>query len=219
VQDNCTGFRETFMGNAMDGGAPEQAVMRRPGLAAELRQLFRLSATDPAAARSRIRRAVGVLRARWTFRRCECGELVNVMGRVCVGGTGRIELGDRVQFWQGMLPQDLVCEEGAELTIGALSMFNYGVSIRAKRSVRIGKRCMFGSLVAIEDADGERVAPIRIQDDVWIGHRAIVGPGVTIGEGSVVSAGSVVTADVPAFSHAVGNPARCTPLPPSERHS
>ncbi|HTO98179.1 MAG TPA: acyltransferase [Myxococcales bacterium] len=193
--------------------------MRRPGLAAELRQLLRLTATDPSAARSRIRRALGVLRARWTFRRCECGELVNVRGRVLVENRGRIELGDRVQFWPGMLPQDLACEEGAELTIGALSMFNYGVSIRAKRSIRIGKRCMFGSLVAIEDADGERVAPIVIQDDVWIGHRAIVNPGVTIGEGSVVTAGSVVSADVPPFSHAQGNPARCRPLPPSERHS
>ena len=134
------------MGNAFDGGVPEQVALRRPGLAAELRQLLRLTATDPAAARSRIRRALGVLRARWTFRHCECGELVNVMGRVLVDSRGRIELGDRVQFWKGMLPQDLVCEEGAELTIGALSMFNYGVSVRAKRSVRIGKRCMFGSL-------------------------------------------------------------------------
>lgn len=37
----------------------------------------------------------------------------------------------------------------------------------------------------------------RVEDDVWIGHRAtIVGP-VTIGRGSIIAAGAVVTADVP----------------------
>ncbi len=206
------------MGNGFESGA-DQALARRPRLGAELRQLLRLSATDPAAARNRVRRAMGVLRARWTFRHCDCGELVNVQGRVCVKAQGRIGLGSRVQFWDGMIPQELVCDEGADLTIGALSMLNYGVSIRAHRSIHIGKRCMLGSLVEIEDTDGERAAPIAIQDDVWIGHRAIVGPGVTIGEGSVVSPGSVVLTSVPPFSHAVGNPAWCTPLPPSERHS
>ena len=206
------------MESSFQGGA-DQVLARRPRLGAELQQLLRLSATDPAAARNRIRRAIGVLRARWIFRRCDCGELVNVQGRVCVRAMGRIGLGSRVQFWEGMLPQELVCDEGADLTIGALSMLNYGVSIRAHRSVRIGKRCILGSLVEIEDTDGESAAPIVIQDDVWIGHRAIVGPGVTIGEGSVVSPGSVVLCDVPPGSHAIGNPAWCTPLPPSERHS
>jgi acetyltransferase-like isoleucine patch superfamily enzyme len=208
------------MGNAADGGVPDEALMlRRPRLAAELRQLLRLLATDPAAAQTRIRRALGVLRARWIFRKCKCGELVNVLGRVCVDMRGHIEIGDRVQFWQGMIPQDLVCAPGAELNIGALSMLNYGVSIRAHRSIRIGKRCMFGSLAHVEDKDGEHVAPIVIHDDVWVGPRAIVEPGVTIGEGSVISAGSVVKANVPRWSLAVGNPAKCSPLPPSERHS
>lgn len=206
------------MGNVASSEV-DQAVASRPRLGSELRHLLRLSATDPAAARNRIRRAIGVLKARWTFRRCQCGELVHVSGRVSVKTRGRIELGARVQFWEGMIPQELVCAEGAELTIGSLSMFNYGVSIRAQRSVRIGKRCMFGSLVAVEDTDGEHVAPIVIQDDVWVGHRVIVGPGVTIGEGSVIVPGSVVMANVPPWSHVVGNPARCRPLPPSERHS
>jgi acetyltransferase-like isoleucine patch superfamily enzyme len=33
-------------------------------------------------------------------------------------------------------------------------------------------------------------------------------PGVTIGEGSIIGAGSVVTKDIPAWSVAVGNPAK-----------
>ena len=51
-------------------------------------------------------------------------------------------------------------------------------------------------------------AAVRIEDKVWIGFNVIVLKGVTIGEGAVVGAGSVVVNDVPAWSVAVGNPAR-----------
>lgn len=50
--------------------------------------------------------------------------------------------------------------------------------------------------------------PITIEDDVWIGRRAIILPGVTIGEGAVIGAGAVVAKDIPPYSIAVGNPVR-----------
>ena len=37
------------------------------------------------------------------------------------------------------------------------------------------------------------IRPIVIEDDVWIGRRAIIMGGVTIGKGAVIGAGSVVT--------------------------
>jgi len=49
---------------------------------------------------------------------------------------------------------------------------------------------------------------IIIEDDVWIGAGAIVLTGVKIGQGSVIGAGSVVTKAIPAYSIAVGNPAK-----------
>jgi acetyltransferase-like isoleucine patch superfamily enzyme len=49
---------------------------------------------------------------------------------------------------------------------------------------------------------------VEIGDDVWIGAGAIVLGGVGIGTGAIIGAGSVVIDDVPAFSVAVGNPAR-----------
>lgn len=51
-------------------------------------------------------------------------------------------------------------------------------------------------------------SPISIEDDVWIGGRAVICPGVTIGAGAVIGAGSVVTRSIPAGIFAAGNPCR-----------
>lgn len=50
--------------------------------------------------------------------------------------------------------------------------------------------------------------PVIIGNDVWIGTRVIIMPGVTIGDQAVVGAGSVVTKDIPARAIVVGAPAR-----------
>lgn len=46
----------------------------------------------------------------------------------------------------------------------------------------------------------ENDKPITIEDDVWIGARAIILKGVTIGRGSVIAAGAVVTKNVPPYT-------------------
>lgn len=47
-----------------------------------------------------------------------------------------------------------------------------------------------------------------IGNDVWIGYRAIIMPGVTIGNGAVIAAGAIVTKDVPPYAIVVGSPAK-----------
>ena len=47
-----------------------------------------------------------------------------------------------------------------------------------------------------------------VGNDVWLGYRALVLPGVTIGHGAVVAAASVIASDVPPFAIVGGNPAR-----------
>ncbi|MDH3026960.1 DapH/DapD/GlmU-related protein [Gordonia alkanivorans] len=50
--------------------------------------------------------------------------------------------------------------------------------------------------------------PVVIGDDVWIGARVIILPGVTVGRGCVIGAGSVVAKDIPEYTIAAGNPCR-----------
>lgn len=50
--------------------------------------------------------------------------------------------------------------------------------------------------------------PVVIEDDVWIGARVILLPGVHIGKGAIIGAGSVVTKDVPPYAVCAGNPAQ-----------
>jgi len=63
-----------------------------------------------------------------------------------------------------------------------------------------------------------RRAPISIEDDVWIGARAIILKGVTVGRASIVGAGAVVTKDVPPYSIVGGNPATIIGTIPRERN-
>lgn len=96
---------------------------------------------------------------------------------------------------------------------------NYGCVVLDVCPVTIGQGCLLGPGVHLYTAthplDPETRAaglesgdPIEIGENVWIGGRAVVTPGVTIGDDAVVGAGSVVTRDVPAGTLVGGNPAR-----------
>lgn len=60
----------------------------------------------------------------------------------------------------------------------------------------------------IQEQGSTELRPVRIGNDVWLGTRVIIMPGVTIGDGSVVGAGAIVTKDIPPLSVAAGNPAK-----------
>jgi len=62
--------------------------------------------------------------------------------------------------------------------------------------------------ISINSQGNENEEPVIIRNDVWIGGRVIILPGVVINEGSVIGAGSVVTKNVEPYSIIAGNPAR-----------
>lgn len=96
-----------------------------------------------------------------------------------------------------------------------------GCSITACHHIKIGDRVLIGSGVLIIDTDAHPLlpterqinmlphsAPIILENDVFIGARAIILKGVHIGQGAVVGAGSVVVKNVAPFTIVGGNPAR-----------
>jgi acetyltransferase-like isoleucine patch superfamily enzyme len=95
-----------------------------------------------------------------------------------------------------------------------------GTEILDPEYVRIGDNVLLanctlighdGAISVLNRAYGvklDSVGKIDIRDNVFIGHRAIVMPGVTIGPDAIVAAGAVVTKDVPPDSVVGGVPAR-----------
>jgi acetyltransferase-like isoleucine patch superfamily enzyme len=70
-----------------------------------------------------------------------------------------------------------------------------------------------GTLILRQEVpDLEWTAPIEVGNDVYIGLRSLVLPGVTIGNRCIIGAAAVVTHDVPSNSVVGGVPARplCT---------
>lgn len=58
----------------------------------------------------------------------------------------------------------------------------------------------------ISEQGYEEMKEVVIGNDVWIGRKAIILPGVTIHDGAVIGAGAVVAKDIPPYAIAVGNP-------------
>jgi maltose O-acetyltransferase len=124
-----------------------------------------------------------------------------------------------VRIVSTLAPVELAVSPGARLELGAGAYINYGCSIAATLSVRIGENCRLGTHVTILDNDFHSLdperrdemppsAPVVLEPGVWLGLRCTILRGVRIGAGSVIAAGSVVTRDVPARSLAGGVPAK-----------
>jgi phosphonate metabolism protein (transferase hexapeptide repeat family) len=56
--------------------------------------------------------------------------------------------------------------------------------------------------------DRRQKARVTIGHDAWIGHGAIILPGIAIGHGAVIGGGAVVTQDVEPYAIAAGVPAK-----------
>lgn len=110
------------------------------------------------------------------------------------------------------------CDYGDQIAVGDAFFANFGCVVLDVRSVTFGDRCLLGPgvhvyaathpLEAAARAEGvEYGDPVSVGDDVWIGGRAVLNPGVSVGDRSVVASGAVVTRDVPEDVVVAGNPA------------
>jgi acetyltransferase-like isoleucine patch superfamily enzyme len=112
------------------------------------------------------------------------------------------------------------------ISIGSDVTLGLGPLLMASRSsIEIGSKVMFGPYVTIiagnhnTDVVGKAMFDVltkrerddigvKIEDDVWIGARAVILDGVTVGRGSIVAAAAVVTKDVPRYAVVAGSPAK-----------
>ena len=120
--------------------------------------------------------------------------------------------------------------------VGAGAVVKPRVRVKDPRNLTVGDHCWIGEEVWIDNlapvtlgddvclsqgaylcTGGHNYArpsfdlvtgPITIEQQAWVGAKAVLLPGVTVGAGAVVAAGAVVTKDVPAGMIAGGNPAR-----------
>lgn len=125
------------------------------------------------------------------------GEGVWIQDSVVVNANrGQVSLGDR--SWLG--PFCLVYGNGG-VRIGA------DVLVAAHTTINTVSHESTRCDIPI-NAQPVITAPVVIEDDVWIGLNAVILQGVTIGRGAIVGAGAVVNKSIPAWSIAVGVPAR-----------
>lgn len=135
----------------------------------------------------------------------------------------------RRSYWQAVFanldPSVMIAEYSkvlgpAHIEIGEFSRITNKVVVDGRGGLTIGKKTMIGFqsiLISYSHRfdgtgpiidQGMQGAAVRIGDDVWVGARVIVLPGVTIGNHAIIGAGSTVTKDVPAGAIAAGVPAR-----------
>jgi acetyltransferase-like isoleucine patch superfamily enzyme len=148
------------------------------------------------------------------------GTRFRVGPRVSFGCAGRIRVGDDVALY-GNSHLD-ACGPKGSIEIGNETHVDHFCVLYGQGGLRIGQSCAIAAGVIIytqtnqyaanpaEDVIRQPVvyAPVEIGDDVWIGARAVILPGVRIGSHAVIAAGAVVREDVEPWMIVAGVPAR-----------
>lgn len=124
------------------------------------------------------------------------------------------KIGDNVE-----IEPNFRCDYGYNISIGNHVFINYDCVMLDTSAITIGNNVLIAPGVHLYTAghpldvatriqDIEFGKPITIGNNVWIGGRAIINPGVTVGNNAVIASGAVVTADVPANAVVAGVPAK-----------
>lgn len=142
-----------------------------------------------------------------------------------INGDGRIIAGDRVTV-DGKCGFTFSARyvDHPTLEIGDHSRIGSGCSFVIAERITIGRHTLLAQDIRVMDASGhpldpdkrrqglptpaDKIKPVLIGDNVWIGARAIILPGTHIGNDAVIQAGALVSGVVPPGVLYGGNPGR-----------
>lgn len=132
----------------------------------------------------------------WRARLKHCGENFTCCSGTIIHGAKAIKIGNNVRIGE----RNCIHGHGG-LTIG--------------NNVKLGPEVFIWTMthnyyapkqLPFDEINFKR--PVTIENNVWIGAKVCIIPGVTIGEGAVVAMGATVTKDVPPCAVVGGNPAK-----------
>ena len=139
------------------------------------------------------------------------------------GNKLRSSIGKKIFKYTG---EHITIKHGAYFGNGKnIVMGNYsqlGINCKVENDLVMGDYVLMGPEVVIYSSSHEykdlytpimlqgskEIKPVVIGNDVWIGLRSVIMPGVKIGNHVIVGAGSVVTKDIPDYAVVGGAPAK-----------
>lgn len=129
----------------------------------------------------------------------KCGKNINIEKNAFFGNGIDIEIGDNSTI--GINSYIGGIGSGGKLVIGNNVMM-------ARDIIILTRTHNFENVYEPMNTQGGENFIVTIGDDVWIGARVIILPGIKIGNGAIIGAGAVVTKDIPQYSIVGGVPAK-----------
>lgn len=166
-------------------------------------------------------------RSRWLqpqFKSCGCTTRFEKIGKLV--GADRISIGESCYFAAGFYITSWDKGSKSEIVIGNNCFLGGDNHITSINKVVIGDNFLSGKWVTITDnshgdTNNKELMGIHpslrpviskgavvIGNNVWVGDKVTILPGVNIGDGAVIAANAVVVKDVPAYSVVAGVPAK-----------
>jgi acetyltransferase-like isoleucine patch superfamily enzyme len=178
-----------------------------------------------------VRVALALLKGSWyktwyplRGRRFRAGRNFRVHGSLRIRGPGQVLIGNNVRLLGRVTPWTYARE--ARIAVGDDTWMD-GVRMGCAQAITIGRECIIAD-ARIFDTDFHsthvdrrrnaeapiRIAPVVIEDNVWVGAEVGLLPGTWIGRNSVVGYGSVCVRRYPENTILFGNPAKVVaPVP------
>lgn len=145
------------------------------------------------------------------------------------GGSGEkgVSIGDDVVISRNCVVQG----KTGSVTIGSGADIGCNTVITSAAGIEVGEQALIaancyigGARYFTEDRNASILiqgtysrGPVVLGDGIWLGAGVIVLDGVRIGKGAIVGAGSVVVKSIPAFSIALGIPAKAVSFRKGEK--